>query len=960
MNKTSANCQVDEVIITGELDRRPSRAPDHQAESRALTFLAETMSTKPDMVLQRLVELTIELTHSDSAGISLLEPGGELGTFRWVATAGAWAPYRDGTMPREQSPCGEVIAREAVLLVKHPERVWPALLQADPGISEGLLAPFHIDGVPVGTVWTIKHKQHAQFDAEDARVLKSLARFASAAQQMVLARRGAEAGRRESEQKFRNLFNSIDEGFVEMELVMGDAGQVVDWRWLDFNPAFERMSGLEGKKGKFFSEVVPDLEPEWAERYGHVVSTGKALRFESPIGALGKWFEVFVSRIGGEGSCRLAVIFNDITDRKRAEFALRESEARLAVLLNLSDSLRPLTDPIDIIGQATHILGEYMQADRTFIAMMEPDGVNLDVYNEYLRPGASSVIGHHNFNQFGAFVSPELVAGHIMAVEDVAMLTLTEAERAHYAAVGIAAYLLVPLVRDGRFAACFTCNHQTPRAWTEADKNMVRQTADRTWAAVERARVEVALHDSEERFRQFGEASQDVLWMRDAETFQWEYLTPAFETIYGLDRETALRGDNMARWLELIVPDDREHAAASLNRVRDGEWVTFEYRVRRPVDGQIRWLRNTDFPIRDATGEVARIGGIGHDITELKRVEEALAAAEVRQRILMEGIPQLVWRSCDEGLWTWASAQWLDFTGQSQAESCGRGWLDVVHPDDRAAALRAWDEALPHGMLDIEYRVRRAADGAWVWHHTRSVPVRDGDGRITEWLGTSTDIQNLRELQDQQHVLVAELQHRTRNLMGVVRSLSDKTARASTDLADFRNRFRDRLDALARVQGLLSRLNEHDRVTFEELIEDELTAMDGAAERVSLVGPKGVRLRSSMVQMLAMALHELATNAVKYGAIGQPQGSLEVSWSEEEDGPGQRPWLHIDWRESGVTMPPAGSRPTGGGQGRELIERALPYQLSAKTTYELGPDGVHCTISIPVSATASSRETEHA
>ncbi len=465
-----------------------------------------------------------------------------------------------------------------------------------------------------------------------------------------------------------------------------------------------------------------------------------------------------------------------------------------------------------------------------------------------------------------------------------------------------------------------------------------------------RQAAEAALRESELRLRQFGEASQDVLWIRDARTFQWEYLTPAFETIYGIDREDALRGDNMANWLDFVHPDDREHAADSLRRVSQGEPVTFEYRIRRPADGQVRWLRDTDFPIHDSSGRVARIGGIGHDVTELKSTEQALAAAEVRQRTLMDGIPQLVWRSCDKGLWTWAGPQWLAFTGQTQEQSHGRGWMDVIHPDDHAATLRAWDEARSHGMLDAEYRVRRASDGAWVWHHTRSVPVRDADGRMVEWLGTSTDVQSLRELQERQKVLVAELQHRTRNLMGVIRSMSDKTARTSAHLSDFRARFRDRLDALARVQGLLSRLDEHDRVTFDELIHVELSAMDGTAERVTTEGPSGVRLRSSTVQTLAMALHELATNAIKYGALGPSDGRLAIRWSLDPSGGTGEPWLHVDWRESGVAMPTAEVKPTGTGQGRELIEQALPYQLRAKTSYVLGPDGVHCTISLPVSA----------
>ncbi|MBW9117373.1 PAS domain-containing protein [Rhizobium cauense] len=470
----------------------------------------------------------------------------------------------------------------------------------------------------------------------------------------------------------------------------------------------------------------------------------------------------------------------------------------------------------------------------------------------------------------------------------------------------------------------------------------------------ERARVEAALRESEERLRQFGEASQDILWIRDAETLQWEYLTPAFEAIYGLDREAALRGDNMVGWLELIVPEDRERAAANLQRVREGEWVTFEYRIQRPADGAIRWLRNTDFPIKDDAGRVVHIGGIGHDVTEIKETEQALAAAEQRQRALLEGIPQLVWRAVDGGNWTWASPQWTEYTGQREEDSHGFGWLEPVHADDRDRAKTSWSEALETGGFEVEYRIRHAGTSTYRWFHTRATPVRNSQGTIVEWLGTSTDVDDIRGLHKRQEVLVAELQHRTRNLMGVIRSVADNTAQRSIDLGDFKRRFNDRLEALARVQGLLSRLNEHDRVTFDELIKGELGAMDGAVDRVLLEGPEGIRLRSSTVQTLAMALHELATNAVKYGALSQSSGELAVRWALQHSDGSDQPWLHIDWQERGVSMPPADAPPAGTGQGRELIENALPYQLKAKTTFALGTDGVRCTILIPVSTSASS------
>jgi two-component system CheB/CheR fusion protein len=96
-------------------------------------------------------------------------------------------------------------------------------------------------------------------------------------------------------------------------------------------------------------------------------------------------------------------------------------------------------------------------------------------------------------------------------------------------------------------------------------------------------------------------------------------------------------------------------------------------------------------------------------------------------------------------------------------------------------------------------------------------------------------------------------------------------------------------------------------------------------------------------------LHELVTNAVKYGALKKPTGRLAIRWRLETSGEGGKPWLHLDWKESGVEMPPLRGTPQGTGRGRKLIEQALPYQFGAQTTFSMEPDGVHCTISLPVS-----------
>ncbi len=224
--------------------------------------------------------------------------------------------------------------------------------------------------------------------------------------------------------------------------------------------------------------------------------------------------------------------------------------------------------------------------------------------------------------------------------------------------------------------------------------------------------------------------------------------------------------------------------------------------------------------------------------------------------------------------------------------------------------------------------------------------MRDGEGRIVEWLGTSTDIDDLRQLQERQQVMVAELQHRTRNLLGVVRAIAKQTMALTGPGELFKAQFNDRLSALSRVQGLLSR-SDQEPITLRTLIETELAALNAPAAqtRVRIAGPV-VRLRKATVQTFALALHELATNALKYGAFTTPQGSLSVTWRICESEDGRR--LLVDWVEEGLVRP-SGAQDASlrGGYGRELIERALPYALKARTRYALSETTLQCTINLP-------------
>ena len=636
--------------------------------------------------------------------------------------------------------------------------------------------------------------------------------------------------------------------------------------------------------------------------------------------------------------------------QQRAEATLRESEAKQAFLLRLADDLRARSDVVEIQAAASRLLAEQLGADRAFYCEIEDaPGARVALVRGQYAGVSEPFPDRLDYDAFGLdWTSKVLSRGEPVVIADLDQdPRSTEHTRAAWRALGIDALIIVARVEHGReFVNCGVFQNSR-RQWSSAEVDLVRDAAERTWAAAERARAEAALRESEERLRQFGDASQDILWSRDAATLQWQYLTPAFETIYGLKREEALSGNNYRGWLELIVPEDRKLATAMISRVRAGEHVTFDYRIRRPLDGAIRWMRNTDFPITDANGKVVLIGGIGHDMTELRKTE-------LRFQTLVEGIAQLVWRAVGGGEWTWASPQWTDYTGQSEPESRGWGWLEALHPEDRGAAHEAWSDAAERGGFQVEYCLRRNADGAYRWFQTRATPVRNEGGEIVEWLGASTDIHDLRIAEQRQKVLLAELQHRVRNILGVIRSVVGRTAQTSHSVEDFAAHFEGRLNAMARTQVILTRALGA-AVDLELLVRDELHAQVADERRISIEGPE-VRLSAKAAEILTLAIHELATNAVKYGALGADTGRVDVRWTTD-----QRPsgfWLRLEWVESGVKV--ASLAPRREGFGSELIKTRVPYELKGNGQLRLRPGGVACIIEFPLRAGESILQTDAA
>ena len=516
--------------------------------------------------------------------------------------------------------------------------------------------------------------------------------------------------------------------------------------------------------------------------------------------------------------------------------------------------------------------------------------------------------------------------------------------------------------------------------------------------ATDRAKTQTALRQSEARHSLLIGSWVQAIWQTDADGVVISD-SPSWRAYTGQTLQEWLGYG----WLHAIHPDDRSYAEQQWQEATAAHGlVNAEFRLRDP-NGGWRWTNVRAAPMLDANGDIEQWVGINIDIDARKRAEAALRDSEERQAFQLKLNDALASLSDPADIEAAAARLVAERLGVSwcyfnEFDDCGthatvlgdfhrRGLTSMVGRHNLSGEQDFLDLMCSEEMLDMPDLTisehfsaeAKAVYGALGIRSALGVPLlRSGrlaavllvaDTSVRRWARGDTELLRgvaertwaaiqrsrtetaLGKSEERQRILVTELQHRTFNLLGLVTSMAGATVRSSASLDEFQEMFRSRIAALSRGQRLLSGLSEGDRVTFDELVRGELDAVgafragDG---RVTLNGPQGVALRTSTVQIFAMALHELTTNAVKYGALKQPRAHLDVCWRVETADDGQR-WLHVDWVETGVLMPASNAKPSGTGQGRRLIEGALPYQLGAKTTFVVADDGIRCSIALPVS-----------
>ena len=416
-----------------------------------------------------------------------------------------------------------------------------------------------------------------------------------------------------SEARYGALFAAMATGFCVIEMKFDAADRPVDYKIVEGNKAFEEMTGLVDPYGKWVSEIAPGLEQHWFDLYGGVARTGEPVRFENPADIFGRWYDVQALRIGQPGAWQVAILFNNITERK-------QSETRQNALLELNDAIRDLTDAGDIAQASAEVLARTMGVSRAGYGTVDTVAETITIARDFNQPGVSSIAGVLSFRDYGSYIE-DIKRGETVAIDDVARDPRTADTAEALRAISAGSFVNMPLMEQGRVVAMVFVNNAAPRHYSDSDLRLMREVAERVRTATERARSEAALRDSEAQFRVFAQSTPIQIWASWPDGSLYWFNPQVYAYMGAKPGEL----DGPDGWLERLHPDDRDEAVkAWTGAMASGQVYDAEFRMRRH-DGVYRAFRIRAEPVHDEDGRITRWVGTSTDVEDFRRQSAELA-----------------------------------------------------------------------------------------------------------------------------------------------------------------------------------------------------------------------------------------------------------------------------------------------------------------------------------------------
>ena len=429
--------------------------------------------------------------------------------------------------------------------------------------------------------------------------------------------KGAEAALRESEARFRLMADTAPSP-VWLTNAEGEVEFV--------NAALVEFYGKPGEtfmghawKASIHSDDIADVNATQAEARARFLPYGFECRFMRHDGVW-RWMRVSVNpRFDGAGVFQGYVGLSfDVTAQREALDALAQQERRQRFLLELSDGVRDLNDPDDVIDHAQSVLGRVLSVSRVGYGELDMDAGLYHLRRDWTE-AVPSIVGTSRIEDFGVALAETLVAGTTIVVDDVAVDPRTSANAKGYDSVQIGAYIVVPLFRSGQLRAFINVHSARPRVWTSGEIKLVEEVADRAWSEVERTRAQAEVLESEARFRDIADTAPVLIWVTQQDRTR-AFVNQAYVEYYGGTYEET----RLADWRTIIHPEDQARILAE-SVAGEATRLPFSMEARyRHNSGEYRWLKSFSRPRFGPGGEVIGFVGVAFDVTDARRVEHDL------------------------------------------------------------------------------------------------------------------------------------------------------------------------------------------------------------------------------------------------------------------------------------------------------------------------------------------------
>ncbi|WP_293129273.1 PAS domain S-box protein [Microcoleus sp. bin38.metabat.b11b12b14.051] len=408
----------------------------------------------------------------------------------------------------------------------------------------------------------------------------------------------------------------------------------------------------------------------------------------------------------------------------------------------------------------------------------------------------------------------------------------------------------------------------------------------------DRKQAEAALKESEERFRQLAENIESVFWMVDVQPQKMVYISPGYAKVWGRSCDELYASGRFCA--DSIHPEDRSRIMATFTQKILAE-KEIEYRIVRP-DGEIRWIRDRAFPIRNQAGEVYRVVGIAEDISDRKQAEKAIRESEERFRQLAENIQDSFWLlSVDFTDLLYLSPAYEQIWGRSREELYAEPikWMEFVHPEDLQLLQESLPRVLEGESTSTEYRIF-LPDGTIRWVCDRAFPIYDESGQIYRLAGICEDISDrkftearIQAALREKEVLLKEIHHRVKNNMQVVSSLLQLQAQYIEDeptLALFQES-QTRIHSMALIHEQLYQSEHLDRIDLPPYVENLVANLYqsfgcGNSSIQFNLNMDPIYLNIETAIPCGLIINELVSNSLKYAFNKTSSGEININFSE--------------------------------------------------------------------------------